>query len=397
MSRLRLLRVPSFALAASLLSLGALLAAPAAFGAVAVRILSPAADQPVFGPTQVDVKVDAGEPVEQVELFVNGKLMGAVKKPPYRITVDLGDENIKREFRAVAHTASGAVGADTLVTVPVQITDELNLKLRALFVNVSSFGVSNLTLGQDDFEVYDNGAKQQIVTFGRDELPLTAVLLLDTSESMQGERQEAVRRGAKAFLDGMKPADEAMLALFSDRLIRFTPFSSDKKMLEDSIAGTSAAGGTAVNDFLYLSLKMLDARNGQRVVVLFSDGSDVHSVLPASDVLWKARAGQSLVYWIQLGGKHQSFTSAWRDYQGNDREYQTLEKAIHESGGRILPIEHLGELEGAFRSILQELRQQYALGYYPTTAKGDGAWHKVDVRLHNGGGRVRTRAGYADY
>jgi Ca-activated chloride channel family protein len=392
MSRLRLLRL---AAAASFLSL---FAGPAAFGAVAVRILSPAPDQPVFGPTQVDVKVDSGEPVEQVELFVNGKLMGAVKKPPYRLTVDLGDENIKREFRAVAHTTSGALGTDTMMTVPVQITDELNLKLRALFVNVSSFGGgSNLTLGQDDFEVYDNGAKQQIVTFGRDELPLTAVLLLDTSESMQGERLEAVRRGAKAFLDGMKPADEAMLALFSDRLIRFTPFSSDKKLLDASIAGTPAAGGTAVNDFLYLSLKLLDARQGQRVVVLFSDGSDVHSVLPAADVLWKARAGQSLVYWIQLGGKHQSFTSAWRDYQGNDREYQTLEKAIHESGGRILPIEHLGELEGAFRSILQELRQQYALGYYASTAKGDGAWHKVDVRLHNGGGRVRTRSGYADY
>ena len=44
---------------ASLLSVS-LLEAPAAFGAVAVRILSPAADQPVFGPTQVDVKVDAG-------------------------------------------------------------------------------------------------------------------------------------------------------------------------------------------------------------------------------------------------------------------------------------------------------------------------------------------------
>ena len=111
---------------------------------------------------------------------------------------------------------------------------------------------------------------------------------------MQGERLEAVRRGAKAFLDGMKPADEAMLALFSDRLLRFTPFPSDKKALDASIAGTPAAGGTAVNDFLYLSLKLLDARQGQRVVVLFSDGSDVHSVLPASDVLWKARAGQSL-------------------------------------------------------------------------------------------------------
>jgi Ca-activated chloride channel family protein len=372
-----------------------LLLAGAAFAQVAVRIQSPTPDQPVFGATQVDVGV-AGEKVDRVELFVNGKLMGTAQKPPYRFNVDMGDDNVRREFRAVAHTTSGATASDVVVTVPVQITDELNLKLRALFVSVVHDGRSNLALGQEDFQVLDNGAPQQIVTFGRDELPLTAVLLLDTSESM-GERLEAVRRGTRAFLDGMKPADEAMLALFSDRLLRFTPFTSDKKELDAVIASTQAAGGTAVNDFLYLSLKLLDARQGQRVVVLFSDGSDVHSVLPAADVLWKARAGQSLIYWIQLGGKHQSFTSAWRDFKGNDREYGELEKAVKESGGRILAISRIEELEGAFRNILQELRQQYALGYYPTTAKGDGKWHKVQVTLKGGGGRVHTREGYADY
>jgi Ca-activated chloride channel family protein len=374
-----------------------LLLAGAALAQVAVRIQSPSPDQPVFGATQVDVGVSSGEKVERVEVFVNGKLMGTAQKPPYKFSLDVGDDNIRREFRAVAHTTSGIAGAATIVTLPVQINDEMNLKLRALFASVASFGKSNLTLNQEDFQVFDNGVPQQIVTFGRDELPLTAVLLLDTSESMQGERLEGVRRGTRAFLDGMKPSDEAMLALFSDRLLNFTPFTSDKKELDSAIATTQAAGGTAVNDFLYLSLKLLDARQGQRVVVLFSDGSDVHSVLPASDVLWKARAGQSLIYWIQLGGKHQSFTSAWRDFKGNDREFEELEKAVKESGGRILAINRIDELEGAFRNILQELRQQYALGYYPTTAKGDGKWHKVEVRLREGGGRVHTREGYADY
>jgi Ca-activated chloride channel family protein len=377
--------------------IGGLLLAGAALAQVAVRIQSPTPDQPVFGSTQVDVGVSSGEKVERVELFLNGKLMGTAQKPPYRFNLDVGDDNIRREFRAVAHTTSGTAAADTIVTVPVQINDEMNLKLRALFASVASFGKSNLTLSQEDFQVFDNGVPQQLVTFGRDELPLTAVLLLDTSESMQGERLEAVRRGTRAFLDGMKPADEAMLALFSDRLLHFTPFTSNKKELDSAIATTQAAGGTAVNDFLYLSLKLLDARQGQRVVVLFSDGSDVHSVLPAADVLWKARAGQSLLYWIQLGGKHLSFTSAWRDFKGNDREFDELEKAVRESGGRTLAINRVDELEGAFRTILQELRQQYALGYYPTTSKGDGKWHKVEVRLRGSGGRVRTREGYADY
>jgi Ca-activated chloride channel family protein len=375
---------------------GALLLAGSARGQVAVQIQSPTPDQPVFGATEVNVGVTAREPVSLVEVFLNGKLVGTAKAAPFKVNVDVGDDNIRREFRAVAHTASGATGAATVVTVPLQINDEMNLKLRALFVSVTWDGNANLKLEQDNFRVYDNGAEQEIVTFGRDELPLTAVLLLDTSESMQGERIEAVRRGAKAFLEGMKPSDEAMLALFSDRLLRYTPFTADKATLDAAIANTPASGGTAVNDFLYLSLKLLDARSGQRVVVLFSDGSDVHSVLPASDVLWKARTGQSLIYWIQLGGKHQSFTSNWRDFKANDREYDNLEKAVKESGGRILAIDRIDQLEGAFRNILQELRQQYAIGYYPTNSKGDGSWHKVDVRIRGASGRARTREGYTD-
>jgi Ca-activated chloride channel homolog len=383
--------------ASAAVALLAFLLAGAATAQVAVRIQNPAPDQPVFGPTEVQIGVQAREPIDRVEVFVNGQLMGSAKTPPYRVKVDVGDDNVRREFRAVAYTASGASGADTVVTVPVQIMDEMNIKLRALFVSVSLGGSRNLGLTQQDFQILDNGDPQEIVTFGRDELPLTAVLLLDTSESMQGDRLEAVRRGAQSFIDGMKATDEAMLALFSDRLLRFTPFTADKSSLQSTFKSTQAAGGTAVNDFLYMSLKLLDAHTGQRVVVLFSDGSDVHSVLPASDVLWKARAGQSLIYWIQLGGKHKSFTSAWRDFQGNDREYENLEKAVRDSGGRVLAIDRLDQLEGAFRDILQELRQQYALGYYPSSANGDGSWHKVDVRVKGFSGRVRTREGYADY
>jgi VWFA-related protein len=118
--------------------------------------------------------------------------------------------------------------------------------------------------------------------------------------------------------------------------------------------------------------------------------------VPGDDLLWKARTGQALIYWIQLGGKHQSFTSAWRDYESNDQEYNALRKAVNESGGRILEIERAGELEHAFQVVLQELRQQYALGYYPSNSTGDGSWHKINVNVRGLGDKVRTREGYVD-
>lgn len=163
---------------------------------VAVRIQAPTPDQPVFGQTDIEVGVRTGEKIDRVEVFLNGKLMGSAKIPPFRVRVDVGEENVAREFKAVAYTASGASAADAIVTQPVQIMDELNLKLRALFVSVIRDGSRNLSLSQDDFRVYDNGAEQEVVTFGRDELPLTAVLLLDTSESMREKEASKPSAGA---------------------------------------------------------------------------------------------------------------------------------------------------------------------------------------------------------
>ncbi len=374
-------------------------AAPAEAG-VQARIDSPLPDQAIFGRTQVKVSIVAGDPVAKIEVFVNGKLVGTMTQPPYELTFDAGGENIKREFKVVVHSTLGESVSGSVFTQPVQIDDEMELRLQQLFVTVSRGSERALDLDEGDFRILDNGKAQKIVTFGKGELPLTAVLLMDTSESMKGERLEAARRGVDAFLKGMKPLDEAMLVLFSDRLLRSTPFEQEQKdQLGRVVTETEAAGGTAVNDFLYMSLKMLEPRLGRRVVILLSDGSDVHSVLPMSDVLWKARTSQAMIYWIQLegGAKHKSYASAWRDAKANDEEYAGLEKAVLESGGRILPIETPAGIEGAFRNVLKELREQYVIGYYPIDVRKDGRWHEVKVDVGRFGVQVRTRDGYLDF
>ncbi len=374
----------------------------AAHAAVSARILSPVAQQPVFGATEVLVEVTANEAVSRVEVFLNGKLAGTATAPPFKVTVDVGEENVAREFKAVVHGASGATGSAVVVTEPVRIDDVMEVNLRQLFVTVTRGGEDGrriLSLEQDDFEVYDNGKRQEVVTFGKGEVPVSAMLLVDTSESMQGERLEAARRGVKAFLGGMLENDEAGLVLFSDRLLGSTPFSGNPQVLNAAIGQVEASGGTAVNDFLYMALKRLEPRAGRRVIILLSDGSDVHSVLSMEDVLWKARASQAIVYWIQLEGgeKHQSYSSAWRTAPENDREYANLKKTIEETGGRILPINRPGEIEFAFANVMTELREQYVIGFYPTDAKKDGRWHEIKVKVPNRSGiKARVREGYVD-
>jgi VWFA-related protein len=385
----------AWALAAVLLPLAAL---PAA-AVVKIKILAPAPQQPVFGQVTIEVQVAGDEAIDRVEFLIDGKPVGTVRRSPYRMVAEVGEENRQREFRALAFGARGGTAADRVLTLPVRIDEQMNVRLQQLFVTVMQRGARTLGLEQSDFRILDNGQEQQIVTFDKGELPITAVLLLDSSESMRGELLAAAESGARAFIGGMRPLDEAMLALFSDQLLRVTEFTADHGTLEQALAGVEARGGTAVNDFLYMSLKLLEGRQGRRVVVLLSDGSDVNSVLSMADVLRKARTSQSLIYWIQLegGGKHKSYTSSWRGHAENDKDYKDLARAVEESGGRIQRVDRTADIEPVFRGIMQELREQFSIGYYPTNLRSDGSWHSVKVAVSQSGCKVRTANGYVDF
>ncbi|HXO18889.1 MAG TPA: VWA domain-containing protein [Thermoanaerobaculia bacterium] len=370
---------------------------------IQIAFLSPAPATPIFGEVDLAVQVASPEPILGVEFFLDGKRVGEIKHRPFRVRADAGQENVEHQVQAVVHTISGLTGTASLTAPAVVVNEELNVALRQLFVTVVGGGSKRvLNLDRSDFRIVDNGVEQKLVTFERGEIPFNAVLLMDTSESMRGARLEGSRAGARAFLAGMKDVDEASLLLFSDRLLAATPFTSDRKVFDLPLQGTSAEGGTAINDHLYLALKLLDGQVGRGAIILFSDGTDVQSVMRMKEVLWKERRSQALIYWIQLnedgGGARAKISSSWRDYEANEEEFSGLQRSVIESGGRIETIDSVAGVEAAFREILSELRDQYVLGFYPSNPHHDGSWHQVKVKIAKGDGlHVRTRGGYVDH
>lgn len=376
--------------------------APAA--AQQITIVAPMAGQPLFGVVELAAEVVASEPIARVEFIVDGSLVAVDREAPWGLLTDVGEQNVEHRIRVVAHTASGKIAEAQLTTPTYVVDDTLDVELRQLYVSVQREGRTAEYLGREDFTIVDDGKRQSIVTFELGDVPLTAVLLLDTSASMAGDRLGGALAGARVFVDGMNDLDEAKVVLFTDRVMRTTPFAGEPTVLEAALTGGEPVGGTAVNDYLYASLKLLDARQGRRVVVLFSDGIDVHSLLSAEEVLWKAQRSQAVVYWIYLresgesGGPREAdaaFNSAWRDYEANQREMDFLKRAIQQSGGRIETIDSAHQLGEAFAGILHELREQYVLGYYPSDRRHDGSWHDLQVEVR-GVARVRTREGYVD-
>ena len=396
--RLRgLTRRPRLRIALALAALAPAL--PAA--AIDVFITSPKPAEGVFGEVQVVAEVLSAEPVRDLVLRLDGLEVGRRTQPPWRWTVDVGQGNVPHTFEVTARAVSGESASAVVVTRTITVDMQLDLELQQLYVTVTRGGRRVLDLPRGSFEVLDEGQRQQIVTFERGDVPLTAALLVDTSLSMHGERLRTALEGAQTFVRNMRELDEASLMLFSDRLLHMTPFTGDSEVVARGLAGVEADGGTALNDFLYAALKRLDAQQGRRVVILLSDGTDIESVLSIEDVLWKARRSQALVYWIRLRdsevGQVVGRTSAWRDTVGHERELRGLGRLVGESGGRVIELTRIAEAPAAFREILSELREQYVIGYYPSENRNDGQWHRVRVRASGFGLDVRAREGYVDY
>jgi Ca-activated chloride channel family protein len=191
------------------------------------------------------------------------------------------------------------------------------------------------------------------------------------------------------------------LLLFSDHVRLETPFTSVPSILTLSLGEAEADGGSAVNDAAYLALKRLEERLGRKVLILFSDGVDVESVLPMEHVRQALRRDPVVLYWLRLrreeerGGNRPDFYTAWRDAEGHRREMEELRRAVQESGGRIETIDRVEQVKGVLEAILSELREQYVLGYTPSVSKGPGTWHDVELRVR-GGQQARTQKGYVE-
>lgn len=367
-----------------------------------VHVASPRDGEAVIGEVEIEAEVVARAAVRDVAFFVDGRPVGMVNSAPFRLRIDLGDENRSHEVEVVATDVDGFEARHRITTRRLELGTEYEVDLRQLYVTVTQDGTSVPDLRREDFTVLDDGEPQQLVTFAAGDVPFTAALLIDTSESMVGSKLAAAGAGALAFIEGMRDLDQASVITFADTVRGVTPFTVDRGFLAAGLVGNRGRGGTAVHDTVYAALKLLAVRQGRRVVVLLSDGIDSHSALSGDDLLDHVRRSQAMVYWIRLVGEGDDagdrgrLASSWRKPTEYSRNLAALQEIVELTGGRVVPVHAPDQIQPVFVEILNELRSQYALGYYPSERRRDGSWHRLKVRVDRPGVEVRTHEGYLD-
>jgi Ca-activated chloride channel family protein len=263
-----------------------------------------------------------------------------------------------------------------------------------VFVTRDGQPVTGLTA--PDFELYDNGVRQTIQLVDIDTVPLSVMLILDTSGSVSGQALEHLRAAAHAFVDGLEEKDEAALMIFAREMSLRQAFTHSWEDLHRAIDGPIRGGDTSVKDAFYTGLKLVEGRPGRPLILLFTDGLDNTSWLTQSEVLEVARASESIVYAVGVKPRHSIiWTNSGREQRRMDGDAGSFLKTItSNTGGTVSYTESTAELQRLFVSILEEMKTRYLLSYQVEGALQEG-WH--DLRINVIGDKaddVRARAGY---
>ncbi|HVF29887.1 MAG TPA: VWA domain-containing protein [Pyrinomonadaceae bacterium] len=241
-------------------------------------------------------------------------------------------------------------------------------------------------LAKSQFTVLEDGVEQEISTFTAEDTPFAAVILLDTSGSME-QRVALARSAAIRFLDGLRETDAAQIYNFDTKVTLVQKFSNSRDISE-KIFDLKAYGFTALNDSIYRAATDLSNRpEKRRAIIVLSDGADNRSEHSADRALKAALAANAVIYTVDMSsidtGQKERLQS-----QGALRNF------AEKTGGSFIKTPGGAALRTAFEQIVGELGKQYTIAYEPKKVMKDGKWRAIELRVAKSNLTIRTRKGY---
>jgi Ca-activated chloride channel family protein len=353
---------------------------------VTIRIVSPEPDTYLVGSVRLRAAIEPARrvgDVARVMFYADGRLVCTLMDPARAECPWDSGANIKEHvIRAVAELVGGGRAVTSIRTKGLDIVDVVNVEVvqvTAVVANRNSF-VKGLT--KADFRLREDKVPQTISHFSSEGTPLELMIAIDVSESMS-DAMPQLKNSVKRFLAALRPQDQVTLTAFNDNLFTLAgPETSPERRLR-AIDRLKPWGGTALYDVIVRGLQQLSKQPGRRVLVVFSDGDDRTSHATLESVEQAVRASDATLFMVALGS-------------GVQRAHlkSGIDKLVDLSGGRALFVERSDRLDGPFAEILEELANQYLIGYQSTNTKRDGAWREIELELPKHSYSVRARQGY---
>ena len=355
-------------------------------GGLAIRVVSPEPDSYISGVTLLKAVVEPpgrSDDLAKLLFFADGRqVCNVMDTRNAECTWDAGDEVKPHVFRVVGELRNGGRVVTSTRTKGIDHSENVAVEVVQITAVVTDGGRFVPNLSPTSFKLWEDGVAQKIQHFSAEGSPLEIVVAIDVSESMTSAMPQ-LKNAVKKFLSALGPKDQVTLAAFNDSMFTLTRRETSPAMRLRAVDRIAPWGGTALYDVIVRAVQQLSKQPGRRVLVVFSDGDDRTSHSTIKTVEEAVRANDATLFMVALGR--------------GVREAQLrtgIERLVNLSGGRVLFVERSDQLQAPFTEILEELSNQYIVGYESTNSKHDGSWREVKLEVPGGGYEVRARQGY---
>lgn len=347
-----------------------------------LQIVSPADGSLVSGANVLRATVDPAAAATSVVFFVDGRQLCTVGAPPFECAWDAGTTIVAHQIRVVANLSDKRRIARNVRTKELGYTENVEVDVVQVTATVLD-GKGHYVKGlpRSAFHVAEDDRPQTITHFADEDVPLQLIVAVDISGSM-APAMPKLKTAVKTLLSAVPARDEVTLLGFNDTVFPLSRATTSPADRVKAIERLAAWGGTALYDVILRAVDMAGRQVGRKAILVFSDGEDEGSHAVLADVEQRLQASDATLYMIGQG-------------RGNTMEplKRVLERLAKPTGGRAVFTESIDELHDAFANILDELSQQYLLGYPPTRDVRDDTYRRIKVTV-DGPYDVRARQGY---
>lgn len=238
-----------------------------------------------------------------------------------------------------------------------------------------------------DFHVAEDGIPVQFEFAGAGQQPLSVILVIDQSGSMQdGNKMAGAQSAARAFVDLLRPGrDKLGVEAFSDELNTLVPFAAvddntDKSSAQAAINSITPNGDTYLYSAVAEAVEHLQGTGGRRVVIALTDGRSNDQQMTADESTTLAKEAGVPVYTIGLGG---------------DVDERQLQKLAEATDGQYFYTPGPEQLQELYRDLAHALQNEYSFTYTSPTPRLDGTRRAVAVTTEYATGELTTSDDYA--
>lgn len=347
-----------------------------------LEIASPVADAYLSGTTVFRATLTPPDAATRILFSVDGKQVCDVPAPPFECSWEAGSNVVAHQIRVVADLKGGGRVIKTLRTRSLGYAEKVDVDVVQVIATVTDSSGHFVTgLEKSAFHLEEDGKPQKISHFGSEDVPLELIVACDVSGSMT-PAMPRLKTAVKEFLAAVPSRDQVSLLGFNDSIFALTRRAVDPAERIKAVDRLAPWGATALYDVILRGVDMLGKQPGRRAMIVFSDGEDQGSHASITDVERRLQASDVTLYMIG---------------QGRGVEVEALknimQRLVEPTGGRALFTDNIDQLHAAFSDLLEELSNQYLLGYESTNRKRDEAFRKISLRV-DGHSRVRARQGY---